>query len=108
MIKGELEGIPMGERPITLTLHEEDEEAVRLRVQDEQLRRNGAWLQAHWPELLPRARGKFLAVAGEQAFIADTPEEVWAQARGAHPDDRGTLVQYVRAERGPRLYATEG
>jgi hypothetical protein len=30
---------------------------------------------------LPRALGKHLAVAGAEAFIADTPQEAWAMAR---------------------------
>lgn len=78
---------------------------ARFRAQDERARRNGDWLQSHWAELLPRARGKFLAVAGEEAFLADSPEEAWAMAAAAHPEDAGAFVQYVRPERGPRLYA---
>jgi hypothetical protein len=31
---------------------------ARCRSQDERARRNSAWLQAHWAELLLRARGK--------------------------------------------------
>lgn len=81
------------------------EEIARFRAQDERARQNSAWLQAHWAEILPRARGKFLAVAGQEAFLANTLEEAWAMATAAHPDDDGAFVQYVRAERGPRLYA---
>jgi hypothetical protein len=44
----------------------------------ERARRNSQWLQAHWADLLPRALGKYVAVAGEEAFIADSPEEGWA------------------------------
>ena len=40
------------------------------------------------PTCCPGA-GKFVAVAGQQAFIADTPEEAWAMAREAHPEDDG-------------------
>lgn len=74
----------------------------------ERFRRNSEWLQSHWPELLPRARGRFLAVAGQEAFVADTPEEAWALAKAAHPDDIGVIGQYVRRERGPRIYADRG
>jgi hypothetical protein len=80
-------------------------EVARFRAQEEQARRNGAWLQAHWDELLPQARGKFVAVAGRQPFVADSAEEAWARARAAHPEDEGALVQFVRPEQGPRLYA---
>ncbi|MGH2586468.1 MAG: hypothetical protein ACRDJE_16255 [Dehalococcoidia bacterium] len=86
-----------------------DPEAVaQRREQDGRARRNEAWLQAHWPELLPRARGRHIAVAGQEAFIADTPEEAWAMAIAAHPDDDGALLQYVIPHRGPRIYANRG
>jgi hypothetical protein len=78
---------------------------ARFQAQDERARRNEAWLQAHWSDLLPRARGRFIAVAGQEAFIADSQEEAWAKATAAHPDDDGVIEQYVRPERGPRLYA---
>ncbi len=73
---------------------------------DKRARRNSDWLQAHWAELRPQARGRFLAVAGQEAFIADTGEEARALANAAHPDDNGVLVQYVRPEEGPRNYGT--
>jgi len=78
---------------------------ARSRAQDERARRNSAWLQGHWPELLPQAHGKFLAVAGQEAFIADTPQEAWRRARAAHPDDDGAISQYVFPEGGLRLSA---
>lgn len=81
---------------------------ARHRAQDERARRNSEWLQAHWPELVPLARGRHLAVAGQEAFIADTPEEALARARAAHPDDDGVLIKYVRPGRGPRIYAHQG
>lgn len=80
-------------------------EIARHRAHAERVRRNGNWLQAHWDEVLPQARGKFLAVAGEEAFVADSPDEAWAIAEATHPDDDGVLVQYVRPTPGPRIYA---
>ena len=79
--------------------------AERLRRQVERARRNEAWLQAHWPELWPRARGRHIAVASQEAFIADTPDEAWAMAMAVHPDDDGALLQYVIPHEGPRIYA---
>jgi hypothetical protein len=95
----------MKEPYFTITELQEEQEVARFRVQDEQARRNGEWLQTHWSELLPQALGKFIAMAGQQVFVADTPDQARAQAQTAHPWDQGVLVQYVRAERGPRLYA---
>jgi hypothetical protein len=96
------------EPQFVITEVDNPEEAARIQAQHARARRNRAWLQAHWAELLPQARGKFLAVAGQQAFLADTPQEAWALAEAAHPEDDGAFVQYVRPERGPRIYADRG
>ena len=81
------------------------DEIARARAQDERHRRNSDWLQAHWPDVLPQARGKFLAVAGQEPFIADTPEKAWAWVDATHPEDNGAIVRYVRTDTGPRIYA---
>jgi hypothetical protein len=78
------------------------------RAQFERAQRNSDWLQAHWGDLLPQALGKFVAVSGQEAFIAETPEEAWAWAARVHPEDNGTLVEYVRPTQGPRIYANRG
>ena len=83
----------------------EPHEIARRRAQDERHRRNSEWLQAHWTEVLPQARGKFLAIAGREPFIADTPAEAWAWVDATHPDDNGAIVRYIRPETGPRIYA---
>jgi hypothetical protein len=83
-------------------------EIARSRAQDERGKRNSEWLEAHWGELLPQARGKFLAVAGQQGFLANTPEEAWAWAAAVHPEDDGAFVQYVRTGEGPRIYGNRG
>ena len=80
-------------------------EVARCKAQDERGRRNSDWLQSHWADLLPQARGKFVAVAGQEAFIADTPEEAWDWAARTHPEDDGALIRHVRAGQGPRIYA---
>jgi hypothetical protein len=87
---------------------DDPDEIARAKAQFARHRLNSDWLQAHWPELLPAARGKFIAVAGQEAFIADNPEEAWDMAEAAHPEDDGILAQYVRPERGPRIYANRG
>jgi len=80
-------------------------EIARCRAQHERARRNIEWLENHWGDLLPQALGKHLAVAGQEAFIADTPEEAWGRAKTNHPEDNGAFVQYVIPEKGPRIYA---
>jgi hypothetical protein len=90
-----------------LTLEEVNDPAAiaRSQAQNERGKRNSDWLQAHWQALLPQARGKFVAVAGQEAFIADTADAAWAMARTAHPEDDGAISQYVFPEGGPRIYA---
>lgn len=84
------------------------EDLARSRAQHERQLRNSHWLQAHWADVLPQARGKSLAVAGEEAFIAETPAEAWAWVDVQHPEDNGALVQYVIPHQGPRIYAYRG
>jgi hypothetical protein len=67
--------------------------------------RNLNWLSANWPNLLPQARGRFVAVAGLEAHIADSAAAAWDWAKTAHPEDDGAILQYVRPEQGPRIYA---
>jgi hypothetical protein len=67
--------------------------------------RNAAWLQSHAAEVYPNNRGKFICIAGEELFVADTPEQVFAIATTAHPDDQGPFVHYIPKEKIPRIYA---
>jgi len=83
-------------------------EIARFRAQDERQRRNLTWLQTHWNDLLPQARGKHVAVAGQEAFLADTAEQAWAWTKAAHPEDNGAFVHYVRQGEGPRIYGHRG
>jgi hypothetical protein len=94
-----------GEPQLTLQEVTDPAEIARCRAQDARAKRNSDWLQAHWTELLPQASGKFVAVAGQEAFIADSPGQAWQMARAAHPDDHGAISQYVFPRTGPRIYA---
>lgn len=67
--------------------------------------RNAAWLQAHASEVYPRHRGKCICIAGEELFVADTPEAALALGTTAHPDDDGSFVHYVPREKLARIYA---
>ncbi|HEX5103202.1 MAG TPA: hypothetical protein VFV87_05295 [Pirellulaceae bacterium] len=68
--------------------------------------RNSAWLQQHIKEVgADNHRGKFYCIAGQQAFVGDTVEDVVARAKAAHPDDQGWFTGYVPRERVPRIYA---
>jgi hypothetical protein len=83
------------------------EELARARARRERFDRNAAWLQAHAAEIYPRYRGKCICIAGEELFVADTPEDVLAQATAAHPDDDGRFLRYIPRERVARIYANQ-
>ena len=95
--------VQVTEPPFNLMEVTNSDEVARFHRVEEQGRANSEWLQAHWADVLPAARGKFLAVAGQQAFVADTASEAEALACTAHPDDEGILVQYVIPTKGPRI-----
>jgi hypothetical protein len=82
------------------------EELAQARARHERFARNSAWLQRHATEIYTQYRGKCICVAGEELFIADTPEEVLAQARAAHPEEKGSiLIRYIPREKVARIYA---
>jgi len=84
-------------------------EIARSRAQTERAWRNIDWLHSHWSDVLPQALGKCIAVAGQQAFIADTDEEARALAAAAHPGDDGMFTMYIRANQNAvRIYAHHG
>ncbi len=57
---------------------------------------NSKWLAAHWAELMPACRGKYVAVAHQKAFLADTSEEALAWIDAQQPQDAGSILKYVR------------
>ena len=103
-----LDGKPIEEPKVVLELVDDPVENARAMEQDERHQRNLNWIQEHWADVLPHGYGKFLAVAGQEAFLADTALEAWALAKAAHPEDDGTYIQYLMQNTGPRIYAHRG
>ena len=98
----------MTKQKISTILMEEatdPEELARAHVQDERFDRDWAWRQTHASEVYTRHRGKCICIAGEELFVADTPEEVLALATAAHPDDDGRFVHYIPRDKVARVYA---
>jgi hypothetical protein len=95
----------MSESKLILEECNDPVEVARVHEQMERHRRNSDWLAAHWPDLLPQARGKIVAVAGQEAFIANTIKQAWAWVDATHPEDTGAFVRYVPTGEGPRFYA---
>ena len=91
--------------PIVMYEETDPEEIRKFQERHRRFQRNVAWLDEHAWEVFPRYRGKCIAVAGEELFVAETAEEVRALARRAHPEDDGYFVQYIPREKLPRIYA---
>jgi hypothetical protein len=101
------EDIAMADKrpPIIIEEVTDPVELAKARVQWERFDRNTAWLQAHASEIYPNHRGKCICIAGEELFVADTPEEVLALAKAAHPEDDGFFLHYIPREKVARIYA---
>jgi hypothetical protein len=90
--------------PITMEEVTDPEELAQARARDERFARNSAWLQRHATEIYTQYRGKCICVAGEELFIADTPEEALAQTRTAHPEEDGSiLIRYIPRDKVARI-----
>lgn len=72
----------------------------------ENARRNLLWFDAHVEELevYKRFRGKYVASAGGELFVADTAKEVRRLALEMHPDELAH-VRYIQREKLNRIYA---
>src|SRR5262249_52944137 len=84
--------------PIIMEEVTDPEELAKARAQRERFDRNTAWLQTHAFEIYPRYRGKCICIAGQELFVADTPEEVLALAQAVHPEDDGLFLRYIPRE----------
>ena len=94
--------MPAQEPTITMTEVTDPEEIAQARAQWERYDRNWAWLEAHAKEVYTH-RGKFICIAGQELFVADTVEEVLAWARAAHPEDNGRFTLYIPETRAARI-----
>src|SRR5262249_8456086 len=94
--------------PVTMEIVTDPEELARSQAQHERFRRNSDWLQAHIPDVYSQHRSCFIGVAGQELFVADTPEEVLALAKAAHSEDDGLLTRYIPHEKLDRIYIHYG
>ena len=74
----------------------------------EQGRRNLFWFSENAERLgvFKHHRGRYVAAAGGELFVADTPEEVERLAREKHPDDL-PHIRYIPREQRFRIYASQ-
>src|SRR5262245_36050223 len=91
--------------PIIMEEVTDPAELAKARAQRKRFDRNSAWLQAHAPEIYARYRGKCICIAGEELFVADTPEGAVVRDRVVDPEDEGRFLCYVPREKIARIYA---
>ena len=101
----EVETMPDNRLPIVMAEVTDPAELAQARAQRERFDRNEGWLQQHVPEIYTNYRGRFVCVAGEELFVADTAREAVALAEAAHPEDDGRFVRYIPKEKIARIYA---
>ena len=75
----------MNENPVALERVTNPAMSEQTRAHSEQLKRNLDWLNARWDDLLARDRGRYVAVAGQELFLADTYQKAMELARAAPP-----------------------
>lgn len=68
--------------------------------------RNSTWFSEHATELgvFKKYRGRYVAAAGGELFVADTPEEIDRLVRDKYPDEV-PHVRYILREKCDRIYA---
>jgi hypothetical protein len=93
--------------PIVMEEVTDPAELQKAQAQDERFARNWAWFEAHAAEIYAAHRGKCICIAGEELFVADTPEEVLSMAIAAHPEDDGRFTRLIPRERLARVYADQ-
>ena len=94
--------------PLVMVEVTDPEEIAKIKARRERFRKNSDWLQAHLPQVYAQHRGKFICVAGQELFVADTAPDAVATARKAHPEDDGPLLRYIPREKMERVYAGTG
>jgi hypothetical protein len=82
------------------------QENAKARELQQQFVANVAWLEAHAAEVYAH-RGQHICIAGQELFVADSLDDVLAQAAAAHPADQGCYVRYIPREKVPRIYANQ-
>lgn len=82
-------------------------ELEQARAQDARFAQNWAWFEGNAADIYATHRGKCICIAGEELFVADTPEEALAMATAAHPEDDGRFTRLIPLERMNWIYADQ-
>ena len=93
----------MMNQQVTIEEHEMPPDLARMFAQ---ARRNLLWFSENAERLgvYQNCRGRYVAAAGGELFVADTPEEVERLAHDKYPDET-SHVRYIPLEKRSRIYA---
>ena len=69
-----------------------------------QYRRNREWLVAHDPSFFDQFRGRYIAAAGGEVFVADDAWEAERLAKEKHPQDV-PFIRHIPREKLIWIYA---
>jgi len=88
---------------VTIEEHEMPPDLARMFAQ---ARRNLLWFSENADDLevYNRYRGRYVAAAGGELFVADTPEEVERLAHDKYPNEI-SHARYIPLEKRSRIYA---
>lgn len=93
--------------PIELIDVTDEQDLAAARERRRQFDRNSDWLQQHIAEVYAQHRGKFVCIAGAEAFFGDTVQGAVSLATAAHPDDQGWFTRYIPLVNMARVYASQ-
>ncbi|MBY0229381.1 MAG: hypothetical protein K2W96_08895 [Gemmataceae bacterium] len=89
------DGMPLPATPKTITEGDDPVLDARIKVGLAAARLNRDWLSAHWADLMPQARGKYVVVANQTAHLADSVREALDWADAQEPRDPGRILDFV-------------
>lgn len=94
---------PAVQPEITMRIVTDPVEIATNRARWEKSERNSAWFEKRSGDIFDQNPGKYICVAGEELFVADSALEAKALGRAAHPDDDGSFVLRIPRERTIRV-----
>ena len=82
------------------------DELALTRLRRATFQKNMAWASANAEEITRTCRGRFICVAGEHLFVANSPKQAHTLALAAYPTEHdATYSCFVPAKDRPKIYA---
>lgn len=94
----------VGENQLIMEVESDPAVCAEIAARFARCQQNMRWLRENAADAYSH-RGKYICIAGQQLFVADTAEQAICAAENAHPDDDGRFTLYIPVEKLPRIYA---